>query len=263
MSVFTRKIINALMPEGIVWTPKFDGDLDKYLDGQSDNYDSILAFLRQLSKIRDPLTTPLLEELEREYGLSKNDSLTEDERRAFLQSFVFNSEDSGTPEDLERRLQDAGFDVFVYANDPAQDPAVILDQAFQMVAGGPNAYAGRADAFAKREGGELIVNGDKFKQVPDYITVANGGTAFAGNASFKAGVFNSIRSVKIEYVIPTDPGDWPLLFFIGGAVTRDIDGKIIGIEKVLQPKELRNEFLKIILRYKPLYTWGVSVVDFI
>jgi len=263
MSEFTRQILDSLLPSGAVWSPKFEGDLDKYLDGQADNYDPILTFLRSLSEIRNPSTTPLLEELEREYGLAKNDSLTEAQRRAFLESFIFGAEDSGTPEDLERRLQDAGFDVFVYANDPAQDPLVILDQAFRMVAGGSNAFAGRQDAFARRQGGELIVNGDKFKQVPDYLTTAGGPNSSAGNSSFIAGKFDEVTSVKIEYVVPSNPGDWPLIFFIGGPATFDIDGKILAIENIIQPAELRNEFLKIILRYKPLYTWGVSVVDFV
>ena len=263
MSNLFRKIINSLLPEGAVWTVAEDSDLDKYLDAQADNYDDIFKTLSDLSKIRDPLLTPLLEELEREYGISLNENLTEQQRRDFLFAFAFASDEGGTREELQERLQEAGFAVQVHANDPAIDPLILIDQVFRMVAGGQNAFAGREDAFARREGGELIVNGDKFKEVPDWLSVAGGPNSSAGNASLVAGRFNELIKTKIIYQIPADPGDWPLIFFIGGDATRDIDGKITAVDTIIEPAELRQEFLKIILKYKPLHTWAVSVVDFI
>lgn len=262
MSKLTRDVLNSLLPKGSVWTPFTNSDLDKFLEGQADNYDQVLNRILDLSNIRNPELTPILEELEREYGISKNESLTEAQRRAFLNSYIFGSQGNGTPDDMEQRLQDAGFDVQVHTNDPAQDPQVILDQQFKMYAGGPNAYAGRPDAFARRVGGELIVNGDKYRQSPMYKSVAGGSSAYAGNASMFAGSFEETETLKIEYPVPTNPADWPLLWYVGGDATRDIDGKITSIEQILQPEELRNEFLKIILRYKPLHTWCISVVEF-
>lgn len=246
-----------------MWTVEKGSDFDKYLDGKSDNYDPVVDFLSLLSKIRDPLKTPLLEELEREYGISKNENLTEAQRRAFLREFAFSSDEKGTREVLEEKLNNSGFSVQVYANDPAVDPQVVLDQAFKMVAGGANAYAGRVDAFARRQGGELIVNGDKFKEVPKYLSIADGQFSYAGNNSMFAGSFNTLESVKIEYPVPTNPADWPFIVFIGGDATFNMDGKITYIEPILQPQELRNEYLDIILKYKPLHVWIVSVVDFV
>jgi len=263
MSSLTRKILNSLFPEGAAWTPKAGGDFDKYLDGQAENIDGIVSILSDLSTIRDPLKTKLLDDLEREYGIAKNASLTDIQRRQFLQAFIFGSQENGTDEELQRRLRDAGFDVFVYPNDPAQDPLVILDQAFRMVAGGQNAFAGRVDAFARRQGGELIVNQDQFKEVPDFKVTAGGTVSFAGNIAAFAGSFSGTVAEKIDYVVPANPKDWPLLFFVGGDAEFDIDGRITSLETVLQPKELRNEFLKIILKYKPLHTWCISVVDFV
>lgn len=263
MSEFTRDLLNSLQPPGIVWTPNSGSDSDKLTEGKAENIDPVLEYLSGLSKIRDPLQTQILEELEREYGISKNDSLTIDQRRAFLNSYIYGSAGNGTADDLQRRFADAGFDLLVHTNDPATDPLVILSQQFQMVAGGQNAYAGREDAFARRVGGELIVNGDKFTERPLYTVVAGGQNAYAGRSDFFAGAFDELQTLPIEYPVPSNPNDWPFIFFLGGPATRDIDGKITSIDQIIEPKELRQEFLKILLRYKPLHTWCVSVVNFI
>ena len=105
MSKLTRRILDALLPEGIVWEVESGSDLDNYYQAQADNYDPILAQLGDLAKIRDPLTTPLLDELEREYGISKNENLTDQQRRNFLFSFAFAADENGTREELEHRLQ--------------------------------------------------------------------------------------------------------------------------------------------------------------
>jgi len=263
MSNFTRKIIDAMLPDGAAWNPEIDGDFDNYLDGQADNYDPIINFLRSISKIREPLTTPLLEELEREYGLSLNSALTEAQRRTFLNSYISQSNANGTPDEMQTRLQEGGFNVQVHTNDPAIDPNIIVEGAFSITAGSAQAFAGNASAFAKKIGGELIVNGDQFKVKPKFLSIANGGIAFAGNTSMFAGSFDELITTKIQYSVPTNPKDWPLVFFIGGDVVRDIDDKIVSIGTIIESVELRREYLKIIMKYKPLHSWAVSVVDFI
>lgn len=262
MSDFTKKIITSLLPKGSAWRPEVAGDFDKYLEGQAVTLEDPITFLKTLADIRNPLKTPLLDELEIEFGVTKNENLTEQERREFLTSFIVQRGGNGTADDLEFRLNQAGFPVQIHANDPAINPAVIIDQQFKMVAGGSNAYAGREDAFARRVGGELIVNGDQFEQRPNYTAIAGGANAFAGNASFVAGTFDGLVLVKIVYNTPEDPDSWAFVFFIGGDVVRDMNGFIETIERVVLPLEVREEFLQILLKYKPLYTWGVSVVDF-
>lgn len=263
MSDLTKKILISLLPPGSAWVPSSGGDYDKLLDAFAENVDNPREFISQLSAIRDPLTTPLLDELEKEFGVTKNENLTEEQRRNYLNSLVFPSEENGTDDDLQSRLQSAGFDVQVHVNDPATDPAILLENSFQMVAGGANAYAGRQDAYARRVGGELIVNGDQFLQVPNYIAAAGNQNIVAGNQNAAAGVFDGINLEKIEYKIPTDPADWPLIFYVGGDVTRDMNGFITSLETVILPIEIREEFLQLILKYKPLHTWAVSTVNFV
>lgn len=262
MSLFTKKIILSLLPKGAIWNPAIGNDFDKFIEAYATNVDAVREILSKLSMIRDPLRTQFLDELEKEYGVLKNDSFTEAKRRSYLKAYITSGSGNGTVDDLQDIFTEAGFDVFVYQNDPAIDPDILISKQFKMVAGGFNAYAGRDDAFARLIGGELIVNGDQFIERPDYTVVANSQYAYAGNQNFVAGVFEDLVKIKIEYQVPTNPSDWPFVFFIGGQATFDIDGKITAIERAVVPLQQRNEFLNLIYRYKPLFTWAVSLVDF-
>ncbi len=263
MSKLTKNTLISLLPPGSAWNPVKGGDFDNFLEAFADSIDNPKDFLARLSDIRNPLTTPLLDELEIEFGVTKNTNLTEVERRQYLNSLIFPSDENGTDDDLQSRLQGAGFNVQVHTNDPATDPAILLDNSFQMVAGGGNAYAGRPDAYARRVGGELIVNGDQYIQRPNYIAAAGNQNIVAGNQNANAGVFDGLILIEIQYRIPTDPGDWPLLFYLGGDVTRDGGGFITALETVILPIEIREEFLQLVLKYKPLHTWAISTVNFI
>jgi hypothetical protein len=211
-------MIDDIRPKGPAHDPAPDGDLDLLLDGMADNYEIVRAFVSTLSDTRDPKKTPVLSDLEAEYGIPTSTLLSEADRRLRLDEFANGGDGNGTEDDLQDALRNAGFDVYVYQNDPAVDPAIFLEQAFQMVADGDNAYAGRADAFAGRVGGELLVNGDVFKTSRVFTSVA--GTFYAGDGT-GAGEYDDLLIEKIEYPIPTDPADWPLVYFVGGAATYD------------------------------------------
>ena len=212
----SRKVIDSLLPPGPIWEYKEGGDLDKLLDGIADNYEQLLEDLQQLSDVRDPYNTTILDDLEREYGIIKNSNLTDDVRRQQIATIKYNSKIYGSEDDLQNALDMAGFDLQVHQNDPAVDPAIILDQLFNMVADGDNAYAGRDDAFASRIGGELIVNGDIYEQRTLYLAEADGSNSYAGNSEMVAGRFDETERSAIMYDIPTDPNSWPFVFFVGG-----------------------------------------------
>jgi len=213
-----RAIIDSNLPPGPLWVPEEDSDLDKLFDAFAGNSERIRLFIYALGDLRNPFKTTELENLEREFGVLTDYRLTEETRRLQLAAIMYVSLGTAADDDLQKTLNDAGFDVFVYQNSPAVDPALFFDQAFQMVAGGDNAYAGRADAFAGRLGGELLVNGEFYQSIPDFEVVA--GNAYAGDGSV-AGYFNDIRVEEFNYVLPTDPNTWPFIFFVGGDVTRE------------------------------------------
>lgn len=216
MSELTRALINDTVPPGPAHEAEEDKDLDLLREGRADNYEIVQDFLAILSDLRNPNKTTILSDLEREYGIPTNTLLTEATRRTRLAELAFNRSSDGSEDDLQAALRNVGFDVYVYQNDPAVDPAIFLEQQFQMVADGANAYAGRSDAYAGKTGGELLVNGDIFTTGREFTSVA--GTMFAGDGS-SAGEYDRLLIEKKEYNIPTDPADWPFVFFVGGAAT--------------------------------------------
>ncbi len=61
------------------------------------------------------------------------------------------------------------------------------------------------------------------------------------------------------YDIPSNPGYWPLFFFIGDSVTRDEYGNITNIAHINVPDGRRQAMKQIILRFKPLHSWCLLV----
>lgn len=260
MTTEMRSAIDAILPEGTAWLPAPGEDLDKFYDGLAINWETIRAFLEEQSSVRDPHFTPFLADLEREFGVFTNPNLTDQQRRDQLSPVVFNRQNNGSNDNLEAALNDAGFDVQVHDNSPAVDPAIFLDQNFQMVAAGDNSYAGRDDAFAGRSGGELLVNGDIFSTRKIVTSVA--GTFYAGDGT-TAGEYDDLERTEITYDIPTDPDDWPMVFFVGGDATRDGSGALTEIESVDIPQEQESAFKRIILKYKPIHSWAGLIINFV
>jgi hypothetical protein len=256
-----RATLDVIHPTkyGSAWRIAPGEDWDKLYEGIAANWDTIYDFLSSLDCVRDPHCTPFLADLEFEYGVLTNLSLTEDQRRNQLSPLVFNRDSSGSRDSLQNALNDAGFDVQVHENSPAVDPAIFLDQQFNMVADGGAAFAGNQDAFAGRVGGELLVNGDIFKTTKVYDV--NAGNLYAGDGG-TAGEYTDLLKEKVEYEIPTDESDWPFVFFVGGDATRDGSGALTAIESAEIPSEQESDFKRIILKYKPIHSWAGLIVTY-
>lgn len=266
----SRAVFNALLPAGSAWAVEPGGELDKLLDGMADNAESVADFMSTLAYIRDPYLTPFLDDLEREYGITKDTRLSEETRRMRLAAKMYAGSHNGGRSTLQKALTRAGFDVQVHSNSPAVDPANFLTEAFLMVAGDANAFAGYTPsgdenpAVAGRVGGELLVNGALFEQRAKVLTVALGPTAIAGHEEAVAGRFVELETVPVDYTIPTDPGVWPFVFFVGGEATRDPETKeLTSINRAEIPAERAEEFKRIILTYKPLSTWAGLILTFV
>jgi hypothetical protein len=141
-----RAFLDSVLPPGSAWNPVPGGDLDHLLDGMGDALQAVYDSLGTLDDIRNPRTTPFLDELEREYGVSPNVQLTDAVRRAYLLRRKY-GRPSGTPSGLQAELDATGFGtggygLKVFANDPAVNPAFFTTQICQSFCGGPNAYCG-------------------------------------------------------------------------------------------------------------------------
>ncbi len=266
--MFSREVLNRLLPDGAAWVPAPEDDYDLLLDGIAENTEVNKSFLDDLRYLRDPARTTILSDLEKEFAVIPVPASTVAERRARLAAVMFVKNKLPTYEFLEEKLIAAGFDVLVHANDPAVDPAIFLDQAFQMTAGdllpgGNAAECGEPEAYCGQIGGELLVNGEQFEQSPNYTILCDEALAQCDEADALCGQFDSISLVEIEYEIPADPGYWPLIFFVGGPATRNMAGELTEIEIAEVPIERRQEFRRLILKYKPMFSWAGLIVVYV
>lgn len=269
MPSISRNIINALLPEGKFWEAEAENDFDLLLNGSADNSDAVISDIKKLAYLRDPENTIMLEDLEKEYGIIPATLATESERRSRLNAFIHRRATTGAWDIVQEKLREAGFtDVYVHPNDPAADPNVFIAEDFSMVCGdllpgGNDAQCGEPEAMCAQVGGELLVNGDLFESILNYSVLCDDGI-FAGDDIY-AGDFDGYKSLATDasYVVPADDGYWPLVFFVGGAATRDpITDIITDIMIYSVPTERRVEFRRLILKFKPMHSWGALIVQY-
>ncbi len=262
-STFMKKFVDLVYPKGPAHEAKEGGDMDLFREGIADNIDTIRTDVQNTAFIRNPSKTTIFDDLEREYGIAQNANLSLAERIEILKSSRYKKATTGNDDDLQTILDNSGFALNVYNNSPdgpASDPAIFLNQLFVMQSGDlTNDFAGQDDAYAGRVGGQLLVNGDTFEQRPNFF---GAGEMWAGNDNAVAGYFTELIQTLIEYDIPTDPGDFPLVFFVGGAATFAGDGSLLTIEQGEVPSAQEMQLKNIILKFKPLFTWCGLIVTF-
>lgn len=259
----SRGVFNALMPPGALWTPETDGGLDQLLDGMSDNSEEVRVFLESIALLRNARLTPLLSDMEKEYGLIPNDRLTEQDRRDRLLAAQTSRFGFGA-DYMQTKLQEAGFDVQVHINNPPVDPDIFIFEAFKCTAGNTTSVAGNTNAVAGGIGGELVVNGDLFIETPTVSTVAGSEFAVAGSSRAVAGGIFAVERELVEYTVPGDIGYWGLFFFVGGDATRDgVTDELTAIAAAEVAVERRDELRRLIIKYKPLHSWAGLIITFV
>ena len=262
MLSFFRRVLDKAYPSGPIHEPKESGDMANFRDATAENLNTIRTNIKNLGSVRDPENTDDLAALEKEYGIVFNPNLTEQERIDNLKASVFKKKSVASDDDLQARLDAAGFDLTVYNNSPngpAVDPAIFIDQNFIMGAMFGDYYAGNTNAYAGRVGGSLLVNGRIFNQRPAYY---GAGIIYAGNDLASAGYYERLEQTLKEYAIPADSGAWPLIFFIGGPATFNPDGSIASIQQGFVAETQRTELESIILKTKPLFTWCGMIITY-
>lgn len=266
MHNLSHSVLSALWPRGQFWTPATDDDYEHLLEGIADNSEAVRLDMERLGQLRDPARTVMLSDLEKEYAVQPSATATDAERRERLAAAMFRRSELPTYELLEEKLQLAGFMVYVHPNSPAVDPAIFLNQAFQMTCGdllpgGNDAQCGEPEAYCGQVGGELLVNGEFFEQQPNYTCLCGEALAQCGEPNALSGQYDSITMIPVVYQIPTIAGYWPMIFFVGGAATRDpVTGALTDIAIAPIPSERRLEFRRIILRHKNMASWAGLIV---
>lgn len=268
MSLEYKDILSSLLPDGSLWQLAEGGGLDLFLEGMGNNEERIREFLADLAHIRNPDKTPILSDLEREYGIKTNNNITEANRRAQLAGIMYARRANGSRDFLQDQLRRASFNVYVYDNAPAVDPDGLITGLAQIYCGEPLAQCGEPLAQCASFDGEYIVNGDIFITNPNYIVQCGEPLAQCGEPTALAGNYSGITLDPIEYEIPDGTGTeverwWNMIFFVGGEVTRGGNGEITSIEFVDIPIQNRKIFKQLILKYKPLHSWAAIAVNWV
>lgn len=292
MSELIRGAIDAILPEGTAWRVLVGGDLDKLLDGAAENWGEVAEYLERLATVRNPEGTLFLEELEKEFGIIPNPELTDEQRRDALRPRVYERGGNASKDIMQNALVSAGFDVEVYENDPnlftdpifqmiaggpnafagnegafagldpgipAVDPESFIGKVFQMIAGGSNAFAGNEGAFAGLIGGEILVNGEIFTSEKLFTSVCGREESVCGRMF--AGTFDGFDRRPVRYDIPEDPATWPMVFMVaapGGWKSPDFE-----LSQAEVPLIRRDDFRTQILKIKPMHSWAVLVVTYV
>lgn len=256
-----KSTIDALLPKGSIWDPKTGGFFEGLLTGISDSFETVRLKLAGLADIRNAKLTPVLDELERDYGLAFNPNLTESERRAALDSRINSIDNTGSRQELEKAIRRAGFDLFVYSNSPAVDPTRFQND-FEMLAGEDNAFAGEPGAVAGVFLAELVVNGDIIINQSIFALTAGDEDSFAGEPTSIAEI-EQLEEQVYRYFLPSNPLAWPFIFFVCGAATFAPNGSLVSISFVDIDDARRLELREIILKYKPAFTWGVLQINLV
>lgn len=192
-----KDVIRSLMPRGAAWAVRSGYDWDKFISGSGLNWGIMDDFMKSLGSIRDPQRTPILSDLEKEFGIIPQDSLTDQERRDNLDALKYQLARPGDLDGLQDLLTDSGFLCTVSKNNPKIDPTLyILDQ-------------------------DLLVNGDiVIDQYKLWTMVANntspipaGCPAFAGHDNAHAGMYSAVQTTLKKFYIPRKSNvfvDWEM-----------------------------------------------------
>lgn len=268
MSLEYKDILASLLPDGAIWRVAEGLGFDKLLDGMGANEERAREFLAELAYIRDPYRTPLLSDLEKEYGIKTNENISEADRRSQLAGVIYARRANGSRDFLQGQLQQAGFDLYVYENAPAVDPAALIYGQSQAYCGDPLAQCGEPLAQCAFFSGELLVNGKIGTTRIDYIVQCGEPLSQCGEPTAQCGNYSGVTFVPLEYEIPSGATVqverwWNMIFFVGGAVTRGGSGEILSIEFVNIPIQNRNVLRQLILKYKPMHSWAAMAVNWI
>ncbi len=235
-----------------------EGGLWQLIAGMQANDDVLIGDMGLLAFIRDPLLTPVLDDLENEYGLPNNTNLTDAERRELLAAWVYDGDANGSPSYLQAQLHEAGFtNLFVHTNDPAVDPDPFFDDPDQIYMGDTGAQMGEADVMCSNlEAGFMLVNGNQFFFEIDYLAFFGDTLQQMGEDDAMCGDYSGVSKTLVDYPTELDENAWPLVFFVAAEdVTRDVDGYLTDIPYATVPREKITYAIQLIAKIKPMHSW--------
>lgn len=196
MPISMVDVLKALLPKGKFWEYKRDDTFDLMLKGSGAAFDNVIEDYDAMSKLRNPIETALFEDLEREFGIVSNSTVSEANRRATLNAIKYAKRGSGSYSYLQNMLRAAGFNVNVLPMVPwLNEDTELISMSFDF-------------------GNDIIVNSVRYDTT--YVNIGQlGETLFQlGEPSCMVG--GDMRIYNTEHIqpVPTERWRWPFLFFI-------------------------------------------------
>jgi hypothetical protein len=240
--------ILAILPEGAIRQLVQDGDEDKLYGAIAEAVEEGHTVLDNMGYIRDPYRADNLEALEREYGFISDPNLTEEERRARIAALKYAKPGSGTAETMQAALHIAGFtNLVVVEGRQTLDPASVTYPYSEYVINGFETLT--------VEGYDIGCNETVASPVYDYDygchEVVPGG-ALPNIYNFGCQPLGTV--FPLFNWVATD--NWHFVFYVAQEITVDGTGLITGIVPATIDRYYRKYIREIILRLKPLHTWG-------
>lgn len=215
----SRRALDAALPDGQVWNIAPGGQLDAVFDATANALEIFREAAADIANLRNPESSSELAQLEIDFGVMPNSALTSAARAAQLRGVIRSGRIANCdPDRLQAILTEAGFDVVVYRNEPAIDPAEIMMSVPNGTAGDgvTTGGSGVTAGYGPPGDSEFIVNGELYTlQTLNYTATAGDGTTTAGSGA-TAGQFDGMRTESKLYPCPTHPSRWPFVFIIAG-----------------------------------------------
>ncbi len=250
------KVIKDLKPPGRAFRLPFENDLYKFHKAQAEEPNRVCDFYVDVRDSGIPtMTMPAdsLPDWESDLGLITNTSLTDDQRRERIIGKYYSVGGQG-PEYIQDRFQAAGFDVFVYENNPAAGARqyITLMNDFQLNDAQLGDFTDRIDP--RTLAGILYANPPIYTNRKDYLGSSLGDTNVEMN-DFELGEFSTTLIEEFEYTIPTDSATYIFFWFLAGP------GGIFDFVNI--PADKQADFESLIFQLKPAHTWVIAQVNFI
>lgn len=232
-----RSVIEGFLPKGSIWRADPNGFLEKLFQGIADDIQTVYEYLALLAHLRNPRATNALSDLEREYGIIPDTSLSDSVRRAMLTSIVYAIPHTASWNHVQDSLWAAGFtNLYVTPNNPAVDPNDV--------------------------GGDLLVNGPLYSsQLPAYYKASGSDIAYSGHSRAYSGYYLSMARTEKAYSIPDVFWAWHNIFWIGGQASGWPDTPTVPSVNVDAQRE--TQLKNLILKYKPVHTWAMLRISFV
>jgi hypothetical protein len=238
----------AHLPEGAMRQLVEDGDEDKLYDAIAEVLEEGYTVVNNLGYLRDPDNVADLEALEREYGFISDPNLTEEERRKRIKALKYAKAGSGTAETMQNALHLAGFtNLVVVEGRQTLDPDNVVYSGAEYVVNGFEYFL--------ISGYDIGCNETVTTPVNDYDYGCN--ETVPGGALPNIYNFGCLPLGAVRQSVLWDPTThWHLVFYVAEEITVDGTGLITSITPATIDRYYRKFIREIILRLKPLHTWG-------